>query len=191
MKKCRITGENLLPVLDLGEIYLNNFLKKKDYTAPKGKLRIGFGKKSKLVQLLDTADQDKLYRNYWYRSGTNKTMTDQLKEIVDIVPKWVDLKTNDVVLDIGCNDGTLLKHYNTIGKFYKVGIDPATNISKEGKKNSDAHSVSFFDKSTFKKLTKRNAKVITSIAMFYDLDNPKKFVSDINQCLDKNGIWIL
>ena len=80
--------------------------KKKDVKAPKGKLRIGFGKKSKLVQLLDTANQDKLYKNYWYRSGTNKTMTDQLRQIVDTVPYWVSLKPNDVVLDIGCNDGT-------------------------------------------------------------------------------------
>ena len=69
--------------------------------------------------MLDTADQDKLYRNYWYRSGTNKTMTDQLKEIVDIVPKWVDLKTNDVVLDIGCNDGTLLSIIIPLENFIK------------------------------------------------------------------------
>ena len=191
MKKCRISKEKLYPVLDLGEIYLNNFLKKIDVNAPKGKLRLGFGIKSKLVQLLDTADQNKLYKNYWYRSGTNKTMTDQLREIVDIVPKWADLKEKDVVLDIGCNDGTLLKHYNNIGKFFKIGIDPATNISSEGKKISDAHAVSFFDRKVFDKLTKRKAKVITSIAMFYDLDDPKKFVSDINYCLDKDGIWIL
>ena len=191
MKKCRISNEKLHPVLDLGEIYLNDFLKQIDVNAPKGKLRLGFGTKSKLVQLLDTADQNKLYKNYWYRSGTNKTMTDQLREIVDIVPKWADLKENDVVLDIGCNDGTLLNHYNSIGNFFKIGIDPATNISFEGKKNSDAHAVSFFDRKVFGKLTKRKAKVITSIAMFYDLDDPNKFVSDINYCLDKDGIWIL
>ena len=63
MTKCRISKEDLSVVLDLGNIYLNNFLKKKDVKAPKGKLRIGFGKKSKLVQLLDTANQDKLYKN--------------------------------------------------------------------------------------------------------------------------------
>ena len=80
MKKCRISNEKLHPVLDLGEIYLNDFLKQIDVNAPKGKLRLGFGTKSKLVQLLDTADQNKLYKNYWYRSGTNKTMTDQLRE---------------------------------------------------------------------------------------------------------------
>ena len=191
MTKCRISKEKLSVVLDLGNIYLNNFLKKKDLNAPKGKLRIGFGKKSKLVQLLDTANQEKLYKNYWYRSGTNKTMTDQLKQIVDTVPFWVDLKKNDVVLDIGCNDGTLLKNYKQFNKIYRIGIDPATNIAKEGKKNCEAHSVSFFNKKIFFKLSKKKAKVITSIAMFYDLDDPAKFVSDINQCLDDDGIWIM
>lgn len=191
MTKCRISKENLSVVLDLGNIYLNNFLKKKDVNAPKGKLRIGFGKKSKLVQLLDTANQDKLYKNYWYRSGTNKTMTDQLGQIVDTVPYWVSLKPNDVVLDIGCNDGTLLKNYKKFGNFHRIGIDPATNIAKEGKKNCESHSISFFNKKVFFKLSKKKAKVITSIAMFYDLDNPSKFVSDINSCLDDNGIWIM
>ena len=133
----------------------------------------------------------KLYKNYWYKSGTNKTMTDQLEDVINIIPKWVDLKNNDVVLDIGCNDGTLLSHYKKLGKFFRVGIDPAINISQEGKKIAEAHSVSFFDRSVFQKLTKKKAKVITSIAMFYDLENPNKFVSDVNFCLDKNGIWIL
>ena len=86
MGKCRISKEKLDTIIDLGNIYLNDFLKKKNIKAPKGKLRIGFGRKSKLVQLLDTADQDRLYKHYWYRSGTNQTMTNQLKEIVDIVP---------------------------------------------------------------------------------------------------------
>lgn len=190
MKKCRISGEKLTPIMDFGEIYLNNFLKYPNKSAPTGKLKLGFGKKSKLLQLLDTADQDKLYKNYWYRSGTNQTMTDQLKDIVDLIPKWINLKKGDVVLDIGCNDGTLLKHYKKLGKFHRVGIDPATNIAKEGKLNCESHSVSFFDKKVFFKLTKEKAKVITSIAMFYDLDNPSKFVSDIKDCLNDDGIWI-
>jgi len=191
MGKCRISKEKLDTIIDLGNIYLNDFLKKKNIKAPKGKLRIGFGRKSKLVQLLDTADQDRLYKHYWYRSGTNQTMTNQLKEIVDIVPYWINLRNNDVVLDIGCNDGTLLRHYKNYGNFRRIGIDPAINVAREGKRNCEAHSISFFSKKTFIKLSKKKATVITSIAVFYDLDNPSKFVSDIYNCLDDRGIWIL
>ena len=191
MKKCRISGEKLTPIVDFGEIYLNDFLKYPNKSAPTGKLKLGFGKQSKLLQLLNTADHDKLYRNYWYRSGTNRTMNDQLKDIVNSIPKWITLNKGDVVLDIGCNDGTLLKHYNSLGNYFKVGIDPAKNIGSEGKKNANAHAVDFFNKQTFKRLSKKKAKVITTIAMFYDLEKPNKFMSDLCAALDKDGIWIL
>ena len=134
MKKCRISKEKINTIIDFGNLYLNNFLKKKNNNAPKNKLRIGIGKKSKLVQLLDTADQNRLYRNYWYRSGTNQTMTDQLEDIVKIIPFWIKLKKNDVVLDIGCNDGTLLKHYKKLGSFFRIGIDPALNVANNANK---------------------------------------------------------
>ena len=112
MSKCRVSKDELETIIDFGNIYLNNFVKEKDYNLERGKLRIGFSKKSKLVQLLDTANQDKLYTQYWYRSGTNETMTNQLYDIVDNMSLWAELKEDDIVLDIGCNDGTLLKRYD-------------------------------------------------------------------------------
>ena len=192
MSKCRVSKDKLETIIDFGNIYLNNFVKEKDYNLERGKLRIGFSKKSKLVQLLDTANQDKLYTQYWYRSGTNETMTNQLYDIVDNMSLWAGLKEDDIVLDIGCNDGTLLKRYNKYGKFFKVGIDPATNVVEEVKKQCDAHEVNFFSKKIFKKLVgKKKAKAITSIAMYYDLDDPLKFTKDIFDCLNDKGIWIL
>lgn len=192
MSKCRVSKDKLETIIDFGNIYLNNFVKEKDYNLERGKLRIGFSKKSKLVQLLDTANQDKLYRQYWYRSGTNETMTNQLYDIVDNMSLWAELKENDIVLDIGCNDGTLLKRYDKYGKFFKVGIDPATNVVEEVKKQCDAHAVNFFSEKVFKKLVgNKKAKAITSIAMYYDLDDPLKFTKDIFDCLDDKGIWTL
>jgi|TARA_B100001093_G_scaffold234109_1_gene224490 SAM-dependent methyltransferase len=192
MSKCRVSKDRLETIIDFGNIYLNNFVKEKNNNLERGKLRIGFSKKSKLVQLLDTADQDKLYRQYWYRSGTNETMTNQLYDIVDNMSLWAELKEDDIVLDIGCNDGTLLKRYDKYGKFFKVGIDPATNVVKEVKKQCDAHAVGFFSEKVFKKLVgNKKAKTITSIAMYYDLDDPLKFTKDIFTCLDDKGIWIL
>ena len=150
MPNCRISKNKLETIIDFGNIYLNNFVKEKNLNLDRGQLRLGFSKKSKLLQLLDTADHDKLYKHYWYRSGTNETMTNQLNDIVDNVNLWLKLKDNDTVLDIGCNDGTLLKRYNKYGKFFKIGIDPATNVASEGK-NCDAHKVSFFHTKIFRK----------------------------------------
>ena len=192
MPKCRVSNDKLETIIDFGNIFLNNFVKKKNLNLDKGKLRLGFSKKSKLLQLLDTTDHNKLYKHYWYRSGTNETMTNQLNDVVDNINLWIKLKNNDAVLDIGCNDGTLLKRYNKYGKFYKIGIDPATNVASEGKTNCDAHSISFFSYKIFKKIAKkRKCKAITTIAMYYDLDDPIKFTKDIYKCLDNDGIWVL
>jgi SAM-dependent methyltransferase len=192
MTKCRVAKNKLENIIDFGEIYLNNFVKNKNLKLLKGKLRLGFSKKSKLLQLLDTANHNKLYKHYWYRSGTNQTMTNQLNDIVDNVTLWLKLKDNDTVLDIGCNDGTLLRRYNNYGRFFKVGIDPATNVASDGKKICNVHSVSFFSYNVFRKIAKnRKCKVITSIAMYYDLNDPVKFTKDIYKCLDDDGIWIL
>lgn len=192
MPKCRVSNDKLETIIDFGNIFLNNFVKKKNLNLDKGKLRLGFSKKSKLLQLLDTTDHNKLYKHYWYRSGTNETMTNQLNDVVDNINLWIKLKNNDAVLDIGCNDGTLLKRYNKYGKFYKIGIDPATNVASEGKANCDAHSISFFSYKIFKKIAKkRKCKAITTIAMYYDLDDPIRFTKDIYKCLDNDGIWVL
>ena len=96
-----------------------------------------------------------------------------------------------MVLDIGCNDGTLLRLYKN--KWLKhVGFEPALNLIKEAKQGTTKIVPNYFSYKLFRRyFNNSKAKVITSIAMFYDLDNPNKFVNDITQCLDKDGLWIL
>ena len=100
---CRISGEQLDPLLDLGDLYLNNFVADIDYSLPKCPLQLGIGPKSGLVQLMDNPNLDLLYRLYWYRSGTNLSMKSALAEIASAALKWQSLEAGDVVLDIGCN----------------------------------------------------------------------------------------
>jgi len=119
-------------------------------------------------------------------------MRKQLSDIVNVIPNWVRLKDGDIVLDIGCNDGTLLDLYPGDAKIVKVGIDPAANLADEGRLHCDFHACDYFSKDVFFSLTGgAKAKVITSIAMFYDLDDPHAFVKDILECLDDDGIWII
>jgi len=189
---CRVSGKPLKQLADLGNLHLSHFYKEKELDAPRGPLRIGIGEESGLLQLMDTVDRDLMYRKYWYLSGTNSTMTQQLRDIVSVVPYWIRLKDGDVVLDIGCNDGTLLSQYPLGAKLVKVGIDPAMNIAERGKASCDFHACDYFKKETFDNLTEgRKAKVITSIAMFYDLEDPTEFIRDIYDCLDDDGIWIM
>jgi len=191
-RTCRISGEPLELVLDLGNLYLNAFPDRITPDAPRSPLQLGIGRKAEVLQLLDSVPSDLLYREYWYRSGTNATMTRQLKDIVDAVPSWVRLEDGDHVLDIGCNDGTLLRQYPAAPKLVKIGIDPARNIAPLGRAVCDLHANDYFTKDTYLALTQGvRAKVITSIAMFYDLEQPHRFVDDIVECLDDRGVWIL
>ncbi len=190
--KCRISGSRLNQVIDLGDLYVSNFYEDKIKDAVKSSLSLGIGEESGLLQLMDTADQDSMYKRYWYSSGTNKTMRNQLKDIVRVINRWVHLEEKDVILDIGCNDGTLLGHFSKRDGLIKVGIDPAKNLANEANKHCDLHAISYFDADIFYELTDgRKAKAITSIAMFYGLDDPHSFVKDIANCLHDEGIWVL
>jgi len=118
-------------------------------------------------------------------------MRDHLAGITQMAEDTVKLQAGDLVVDIGCNDGTLLNSYRTQG-LRKLGIDPATNIIEHARK-SGLHVVNdFFSADALRSVyPDEKAKVITSIAMFYDLENPHKFVSDIKASLHERGIWIL
>jgi NDP-4-keto-2,6-dideoxyhexose 3-C-methyltransferase len=134
-----------------------------------------------------------MYENYWYRSGTNQTMRDALADISGAAAKLVHLKAGDSVLDVGCNDGTLLDSYKVPGLF-RIGFDPAQNLAVFSRKVADKILVGFFDADRFladPELLGFRPKVVTSIAMFYDLDDPNKFVSDIQRILHPEGVWIV
>lgn len=194
MTRCRLNGDPLDEVLDLGVPCVSDFVDTAAAAAaaPRAPLRLGIGRSSRLIQLLDSVSPDQLYRDYWYFSGTNATMTRQLREVVEAAGHWTRLREGDVVLDIGCNDGTLLSHYPDHPKLVKVGIDPARNVAEVGRTVCDLHAADYFTRSTFLHLTgNTRAKVITSIAMFYDLEDPHAFVSDVAACLAPSGVWIL
>ncbi len=188
---CRISGKPLTPVIDLGNLYVSAFYRAIEPDSPRSPLQLGIGEDSGLLQLAHTVDPDTLYREYWYRSGTNATMARQLKDVVNVVPAWTRLRDGDVVLDIGCNDGTLLSHYGDVPKLFKVGIDPARNIEEQGRLQCSAHATGYFSSELFLSLSGgRKASVITSIAMFYDLDEPGAFVKDVFDSLADDGVWI-
>lgn len=134
-----------------------------------------------------------MYQNYWYRSGTNQTMRDALADIANTAERLANLRSSDSVLDIGCNDGTLLGSYKTAG-IYRIGFDPAENLVVYSRKVANRVVNTFFSAEAFQQdseLTNWRPKIVTSIAMFYDLEDPNKFVSDIKKVMDPNGVWIV
>ena len=193
--ECRSCGStDLTPILSLGSQYPSNFVElnsipDKNEQIP---LELIFCEKKDcgLLQLKHTASRESLYKEYWFRSGLNEKMVDALKDITKSVEKRLSLSENDIVLDIGCNDGTLLRSYQS--KVRLVGFEPASNLVNEASKDTDLIINNFFSFYEFvQHFPNERIKAITSIAMFYDLEDPNSFVSDIVNCLDQDGIWVI
>ena len=196
---CRVCGsKKLVPIMSFGNLYVSDFVDegsvvKEESRAP---LEIilcnaadgGCG----LLQLKHTVSHEAMYRNYWYRSGINKTMKDELADIVVKVESLVALKKGDYVIDIGSNDSTLLRFYKEPG-LNTVGFEPAKNlVDKYGREGVIKVITDFFNFSAWQKeYGDEKAKVITAIAMFYDLDDPNSFVADMVKCLDDDGLIII
>ena len=180
---------------NFGNHYVSNFVTKHNIKkGVKAPLNLVYCNHCKLLQLKHSAPQEIMYKKfYWYRSGVTNTMKIALKDIFLKVKKMSVLKKGDTILDIGANDGTLLKYFKDDG-FTTIGCEPAKNLTNELRKNSNYVIDNFWN---FKYLSNilnkhklRKPKIITAIGMFYDLEDPSKFISDAAKSLDKDGIFI-
>jgi hypothetical protein len=118
-------------------------------------------------------------------------MRNALEDIVVRSCEVVRPENGDIVVDIGCNDGTLLRSYKIPG-LRLVGFEPAKNLVGEARKGTEFVFNDFFGYELFRqRFPGSKAKLITSIAMFYDLDEPDTFVADIVKCLDARGVWVI
>lgn len=180
-------------LFSLGDLYVSDFLKENENNrGGKVDMSLILDEETGLVRLEQAAPLDTMYGKYWYRSGINNTMKTELKNIVDSINKIIDLKENDLWVDIACNDGTLLSYVSE--DLIRIGIDPVDeDYVVESSKHSDLIIQDYFSSEIFKqsKFGTLKAKVITSIAMFYDLEEPKKFINDVYEIIDDNGVWVL
>jgi NDP-4-keto-2,6-dideoxyhexose 3-C-methyltransferase len=193
---CRLCGSsNIQDVLSLGEQYINDFVPPerigKGIKAP---LDLIMCKDCTLLQLRHTAPQELLYaRYYWYRSGVTDTMRLALRNITQAIEETIPLAPGDVVLDIGANDGTMLSTYTAPG-IRRVGCEPANNLVDALRKNTDYVMHDFWNYERYMELAQGwgfgKAKVITAIGMFYDLEDPNKFIRDAQKALTEDGIFI-
>ncbi len=193
---CRVCGsKSLTPVINLGEQYLQgSFIKPGKELPPTRKIACSLVRCNPmldenacgLLQMEHTVPPEILYSAYWYRSGTNKTMHEHLKSIATEAIGLID-KPEARVLDIGCNDGTLLSYYGK--NIEKYGVDPS-DVAQEIKGDITVAQDIFPSKELTKMLNGKKLDIITSIAMFYDLEDPVFFSKSIKEVLAPNGIWI-
>jgi hypothetical protein len=189
--KCRVSGsEHLVSVLHLGVQALTGvFPRSKDTAVTSGPLELVWCPDSGLLQLNHSYNPVEMYGDdYGYRSGLNQSMVRHLEGKTRHIQRVVELRPGDVVLDIGSNDGTLLKSYKVEG-LAKVGIDPTATKFKQYYTPDIDVMPDFFSRSIFEKASSKKAKVVTSIAMFYDLEDPVEFARQVRSILDDGGVW--
>lgn len=172
IKACRICkNKNLIEIGSLGNIAISDFTDR-PRTGDKFPLTLVYCDKCTLLQLKHNTPRELLYKNYWYESHLNPVIVDDLKEIAS----YCDGGSH---IDIGANDGTLLKYsQGTV----KIAVDPS-NIKPE---NAGVSVQDYWED------TKQNWKVkfITAIACLYDLPDPNKFVGKIKESLESDGLFI-
>jgi NDP-4-keto-2,6-dideoxyhexose 3-C-methyltransferase len=194
--RCRACGNRALErLLDLGEQALTGvFPRSREERIPAGPLQLvkchGDGACG-LVQLLHSYSSEQMYGdNYGYRSGLNASMVSHLRGKVDRLLSRVDVPAGGIVLDIGSNDGTTLSAYPA-GRFERIGIDPTAAKFRRFYPPDVRLACELFSERAFRRVFgDRRAAVITSFAMFYDLEDPLAFMREVHSVLEDDGIWV-
>lgn len=194
ISECRISGSrHLVSVLNLGDQYLTGvFPRSTNQAITKGPLELVWCPDSGLLQLKHSYSLSEMYgANYGYRSGLNGSMVNHLKGKIRGIERQHQPRPGDWVLDIGSNDGTLLNAYSVAG-LHRVGMDPTAEKFRQYYDGEIDVLAEFFSANRFLEASGgQRAKIITSIAMFYDLEDPGAFVQDVKNALDPSGVWHL
>ena len=180
-----------MDLLTLGDLYISDFVNEdEDPRGGKYELKLTMTN-SGAVKLSKSADPNLMYGKYWYQSGTNASMKNELLDIVNsVTSKYkLPLMKSSIWLDIACNDGTLLSMLDP--QITRVGVDPVDDSFKaKSEKHADLIIQDFFSADKYLANMDR-ADVITAIAMFYDLEDPDGFLLDVAKSLKDDGVFVV
>ncbi len=189
-KNSKMTNNELI---NLGDHYVSDFVPADfDYSnLKKYPLNLLYSEELDCPVLGCQPPKEMMWGKYWYRSSVNPMMVTALKDIVDSIQSCIKFQEGDVWLDIAANDGTMLSFVDS--KFTKVGIDPVEGeIHESCKRNANHVCQDYFTRSSYENIgLGKKAKVVTCIAMFYDLQNPHEFINDVVNVMDDEGVFVL
>ena len=186
-------------LIELGSMYTSDFVDNTNASNGRKKysLDLVWNEKLGCPTLTEQPSGEEMWGKYWYKSGTNMSMKIALLDVVESVLAHKNMKhylfdEKKVWLDIACNDGTLLSYVDS-NSFFRVGIDPIEEkYIAEALHHSESIVQDYFTYDAWERAkAPKKADVVTSIAMFYDLQDPFTFAQDVEKVLDDDGIWIL
>jgi len=181
--------------LDLGETALaNGFLRREELSRPQPKypLRAGFCRACGHVQLMDRVPPAEMFADYLYLSSASETLKDHLWGLSDWVTRRASLSAEDLVIDIGCNDGTLLKGFRRYG-VKVLGVDPAKNLADYAKNSGIPRFVGFFNSQTAPQIVRKwgKARIITATNTFPHIPDLADFLEGIQTALAPEGQFVI
>lgn len=195
---CRLTGEPLKEIINFGDLYVSDFVPPgQELDGDRAPLRLGVGPSTGLVQLFESYSPEKMYRRYWYRSSLNESMRKDLSKLVDSCVSFpgFKLEKGDVVVDIASNDGIMLTH-QAFDDCFRIGIDPS-DVARDGfyanvrpQPNKASWLVNdFFSAQVYRNVAgEQQAKLVTIVAMFYDIEEPVNFLKEVKSILHPQGL---
>jgi len=193
-EKCRIcSSKNLKIILDLGEQPpSNSFLDIDELNSPESKfpLRLFWCKDCYLVQLLDIVDKEYLFKNYFYMTSASKPIVDHFKKYAQDVYQEFLQEDDSFVVEIGSNDGSLLKEFKKLGTSI-LGIEPATNLSELANQSNVTTKNTFFSSEVSKEIIKsRNVSVVIANNVIAHIENLQDLMNGIKILIGNNGVFI-
>ncbi|MGH7321706.1 MAG: class I SAM-dependent methyltransferase [Candidatus Rokuibacteriota bacterium] len=193
---CRACGGGqLTPFLSLGPTPLANaFLRSPDEFASEASypLDVYFCQTCSLVQLLDVIDQEVLFREYIYLTGTSATMAEHHAEYAATVVARLQLGPDDLVVEIASNDGSLLTHFRNQG-VRTLGIEPALNIARVARERGIDTIAEFFGPSTAETVVAAYGPARTVLAnnVLAHVDDPVAFLRACKRLLHEDGLVVI
>lgn len=194
-KKCRVCSSPIEQFLSLGKTPpANAFIKKEDFEKEKYyPLRVGFCPSCGLVQLLDVVDKNHLFSHYVYFFSVMPSSSNYFGEYAeDIKNRFIKDPKKEMVVEIGSNDGLLLKSFQDKGCAKVLGVDPAKNIAKFANDNGVPTIADFFSQKLAKNISKKYGKagVVIGNNVVAHIDNWHDLVKGVDEILDNKGVFI-
>jgi SAM-dependent methyltransferase len=191
---CRACGgRNLRLGIDLGVLPLANaFLsleRAKDPTPePKYPLRVFYCSDCNLIQLLDIVNRREMFDDYAFLTATSHTSMVHFDRYADQLTRKLELKSGDLVVDIGSNDGTLLKEFKRRGSSV-LGIEPARNVANRAVADGIPTLNEYFSQASIERIGRSKARVVTANNVLSHVGDLHGFVETVSDLLDRRGLF--
>ncbi|MEK6844138.1 MAG: NAD-dependent epimerase/dehydratase family protein, partial [Nanoarchaeota archaeon] len=196
-KNCRSCGNgNLRSVLSLGKTPLaNNLLSNEDLKLDEElfSLEMVYCNNCHLCQLSYVVPPEKMFNNYLYVTSTTDTFKKHFENMAKSIANELRLTENSLVVDIGSNDGLLLKNFKKIGINRVVGVEPAQNICEIARNDGIDTLCGFFDSSIVSNILnmKGKANLITANNVFAHVHNIGELTKNVKKLLAEDGVFVI